>query len=121
MIAKRSGASVSAAHHDASRGGEPLFGRPLLDCPPADALRRMTGREGSLTIHQDVAIYSAVLGPRRLVAHPLSAALARRFRLCERAQLNGAAVRAGDHTRFLTSPHRVASDNDGETLRFDVS
>jgi redox-sensitive bicupin YhaK (pirin superfamily) len=81
------------------------------------------GRDGSLTIHQDVAIYSAVLGPRRAITHPLACGRHAWIQVVRGAvQLKGAALRAGDGAALSDEPGvEWCALTHSETLLFDVA
>jgi len=81
------------------------------------------GRDGSLTIHQDVAIYSALLGPRRKIAHSLAEGRHAWVHVIRGAgQLNGLELRCGDGAAVSDeSVIEWRAMTDSETLFFDVA
>jgi len=81
------------------------------------------GRDGSLTIHQDVAIYSALLSPCRKIAYPLAEGRHAWVQVIRGAgQLNGCHLRCGDGAAMSDeSVIEWRAMTDSETLFFDVA
>jgi redox-sensitive bicupin YhaK (pirin superfamily) len=82
------------------------------------------GRDGSVTIHQDVSLYSAILGEGDEVNHPLAAG---RIAWLQVAQggitLNGQALTAGDGAAIQAVDHLAIASTAPETelLLFDMA
>ncbi|MEM7611687.1 MAG: pirin family protein [Pseudomonadota bacterium] len=81
------------------------------------------GRDGSVTIHQDVDLYAAVLEPGVSVAHEISAGRKGWLQMATgTAMVNGEPVSPGDGIA-ITGPHTVTVDGgeDTEVLLFDMA
>lgn len=80
------------------------------------------GRDGSLTIHQDVALYASLLEKGEAVRHELAEGRGVWIQLTKgRARINGQIVRAGDGLSS-TAPGQVeiVADEPTELLLFDL-
>jgi redox-sensitive bicupin YhaK (pirin superfamily) len=95
---------------------------------PADRQRGLVlvasrdGRNGSITIHQDVAIYSARLGRGEVITLGLAAARHVWVQMLRgSAQLNGVTLKAGDGAAAAIESLELRSLSDSETLLFDLA
>jgi hypothetical protein len=81
------------------------------------------GREGSVTVHQDVEIYAGQLAPGTRVAFPLAAGRHAWLHLARgRASLNGQALQAGDGAAISgESGLAIQADEAAELLLFDLA
>jgi len=81
------------------------------------------GREGSVTIGQDAAIYDGVLEPGVTVEHPLKTGRSAWVQVARGAvQVNGLALEEGDGAAITKeSAVRVVADGASEVLVFDLN
>ena len=81
------------------------------------------GREGSVTIHQDVDLYATVLAPGEAVSHVLAMGRLAWVQLARGAiTLNGAPLNAGDGMAIENvSELRLEAQEDSEILLFDMT
>ncbi len=97
--------------------------------PESERLNRLRliasqdGREGSVTIGQDAAIYNAVLSPGAAVEHPLSSGRAAWVQVAKGAvTVNGLALQEGDGAALSEeSAVRLSADQPSEVLVFDLN
>jgi len=97
--------------------------------PESERLNRLRliasqdGREGSVTIGQDAAIYNAVLSPGAAVEHPLSSGRAAWVQVAKGAvTVNGLALEEGDGAALSEeSAVRLLADRPSEVLVFDLN
>jgi redox-sensitive bicupin YhaK (pirin superfamily) len=97
--------------------------------PASDRRGRITlvgsrdGRDGSITIHQDVAMYSVLLGPREAVAHPLRAGRHAWVHVVGgRVELNHVSLDGGDGAAVSDEVAlQFRSSVYGEALLFDLA
>lgn len=97
--------------------------------PPAERQDRLRlvasrdGREGSLTIHQDAALYLATLSPGATVEYPLATGRHAWLQVLRgRVELNGAQLSAGDGAAVADERLlRVASQDESEIMLFDLA
>jgi redox-sensitive bicupin YhaK (pirin superfamily) len=81
------------------------------------------GREGSVTIHQDAAVYATILDGADAVTHPLAPGRRAYVHVARGSvSVNGTPLRAGDAAKITGEP-AVRLDNAGaaEVLLFDLS
>jgi redox-sensitive bicupin YhaK (pirin superfamily) len=81
------------------------------------------GREGSVTVHQDVSLYSAILEPGQSVEQPLAPGRHAWVHVAKGAvELNGVAMKAGDGAA-LSEEQRVQlkGTEPSEVLLFDLA
>ena len=80
------------------------------------------GRDGSVTINQDAAIYDALLSPGGSVEHPLDVGRAAWVQVARGAvELNGLALEEGDGAALTEeSSVRVSATQPSEVLLFDL-
>lgn len=80
------------------------------------------GREGSVTIHQDAALYASLLAPGEAVRHALAPGRHAYLHVARGAvALNGVALRAGDGAKVADEKLlEIASSEDAEVLLFDL-
>jgi redox-sensitive bicupin YhaK (pirin superfamily) len=80
------------------------------------------GREGSLLIHQDAAVYATILGPDKSIDHPLAPGRTGYVHLIRgRAKVNGTPLEGGDALKLSGEKAIVVSDaEDAELLVFDL-
>jgi hypothetical protein len=96
--------------------------------PESERLNRLRpiasqdGREGSVTIGQDAAIYDGVLEPGVTVEHPLKTGRSAWVQVAKGAvQVNGLALEEGDGAAITKeSAVRVVADKASEVLVFDL-
>ncbi len=81
------------------------------------------GRDGSIVIHQDVALYTSLLGPGEHVEHGVEAGRGAWVQVVKGAvAVNGAQLRAGDGISATTlGPLSIVGDADAEILLFDLA
>jgi quercetin 2,3-dioxygenase len=81
------------------------------------------GREGSVTIHQDVDLYASVLAPGESVSHVLASGRLAWVQVARGAiTLNGSPLQAGDGLAVEnTSDLRLEAQADSEILLFDMT
>jgi redox-sensitive bicupin YhaK (pirin superfamily) len=81
------------------------------------------GREGSVTVHQDVALYAALLQPGSEVAHALAPGRHAWVQVARGAvALNGALLRTGDGAAVADEPAlTLRADQPSEVLLFDLA
>jgi redox-sensitive bicupin YhaK (pirin superfamily) len=80
------------------------------------------GRDGSVTIHQDVDLYATLLSRGDIVEHTIEAGRGGWVQVARGSvELNGTALREGDGVAVSTSgPLRIAGVADAEVLLFDM-
>ncbi|MBA3903132.1 MAG: quercetin 2,3-dioxygenase [Rhodocyclaceae bacterium] len=80
------------------------------------------GREGSVTIHQDAAVYVSLLASGEQTSHALAPGRRAYLHLAKgQAKLNGNALQAGDGAKIADEPAlNIAADADAELLLFDL-
>ena len=80
------------------------------------------GRDGSVTINQDVDLYAALLGAGEAVEHVIAAGRGGWLQVARGSvNLNGEALRQGDGVAIKTSgPLRIEGVADAEVLLFDM-
>jgi hypothetical protein len=81
------------------------------------------GREGAVTIHQDVALYATVLAPGERVSHALAPERHVWVQITRgRVTVNGTSLGAGDGAALSSEPHaEIAAQDDSELLLFDLA
>jgi quercetin 2,3-dioxygenase len=81
------------------------------------------GRDGSVTIHQDVDFFATILASGEAVQHKLRAGRGAWVQVARGAvTLNGLALQAGDGAAVTAAgPLRVDGDADAEVLLFDLA
>ena len=81
------------------------------------------GRDGSLTVHQDAAIYAALLAPAAVVAHPLAPGRKAWLQVARGSVVvNGEHLGAGDGVAIEDEPSLTVTGrgDDAEILLFDL-
>ena len=80
------------------------------------------GREGSVTIHQDAALYAALLAPGETVRHALAAGRHAYLHVARGAvRLNSQSLRDGDGAKIADEAELdIAATSDAEILLFDL-
>lgn len=80
------------------------------------------GREGSVTIHQDLSLYAGVLSANVKLEHALAPSRAAWVQLASgSAEINGLELRAGDGIAIMKEPQvRIAALSPTELLVFDL-
>ena len=109
-------------------GIEPGYEQQMFaDADKRDQLRLIVspdGRDGSLRIHQDVALYASVLSAGRSVAHRLAAGRKAWVQLARGAvTVNGEALNAGDGAAISEEDAveiTATGDSDAEFVLFDL-
>ena len=81
------------------------------------------GADGALTIHQDVRIYSAILGDGERVQHDLAAGRAAWLQVARGSvQLNGTTLTQGDGAAVEDEKQlQIVANGDAEVLLFDLA
>lgn len=81
------------------------------------------GADGALTIHQDVRIYSAILGDGERVEHELAAGRAAWLQVARGSvQLNGTTLTQGDGAAVEDEKQlQIVASGDAEVLLFDLA
>jgi len=82
------------------------------------------GREGSVTIHQDAAVYVTVLEPGETVAHPLASGRRAYVQVARGAvTVNGQRLQAGDGARIKDEVEiaLAGAEESAEVLLFDLA
>jgi redox-sensitive bicupin YhaK (pirin superfamily) len=81
------------------------------------------GRDGSLRVHQDVAVHAALLGPGHAVAHALRPGRHAWLQVARgRCTLNGVALEVGDGAAVSDETSlRLERADDAEVLLFDLA
>jgi redox-sensitive bicupin YhaK (pirin superfamily) len=82
------------------------------------------GREGSVTIHQDAAVYVTVLEPGETVAHPLASGRRAYVQVARGAvTVNGQRLQAGDGARIKDEAEiaLAGAEESAEVLLFDLA
>jgi quercetin 2,3-dioxygenase len=81
------------------------------------------GRQGSLTVHQDVAVYDGLLGPGEQAELPLAEGRHAWVQVARGAvKLNGETLRAGDGAAVSAEPGlQLEGIQQGEVLVFDLA
>ncbi len=82
------------------------------------------GREGSVTIHQDAAVYVTVLEPGETVAHPLASGRRAYVQVARGAvTVNGQRLQAGDGARIEDEAEiaLAGAEESAEVLLFDLA
>lgn len=81
------------------------------------------GTDGALTIHQDVRIYSAILGDGERVEHELAAGRAAWLQVARGSvNLNGTTLTQGDGAAVEDETRlQIAANGDAEVLLFDLA
>ncbi|MEY3297527.1 MAG: hypothetical protein RLZZ597_787 [Cyanobacteriota bacterium] len=112
----------------ATNGIEPGYEQIYID--PAERKGRLRlmgsqdGREGSVTIHQDVSLYSALLGDGDQVSHTLSAGRIAWLQVAQGSlELNGTPLTAGDGAAIQDLQDLALASTAPETefLLFDMA
>ena len=111
----------------AKNGGPPSYEQRAF---PADEKRgklrlvgARDGRDGAVTIHQDVAIYAAVLAPGERVEHTLARGRHAWVQVTRgRGRVNGESLEAGDGAALSDEPRiELVADDQTELLLFDLA
>ena len=88
-------------------------------------LRRVAsrdGRDGSVTIHQDAAMYAGLFGAGDRATHELAPGRGAWVHVARgEAEVNGNNLRAGDAAAIEGEPVTIAGTGDGEVLVFDLA
>jgi redox-sensitive bicupin YhaK (pirin superfamily) len=108
------------------RGVRPSYEQTYF--PPQERRGRLRlvasndGREGSVTIHQDAALYAALLAPGKSVRHALPAGRHAYLHVARGAvQLNELPLAAGDGAKIADEEIlEIAATQDAEILLFDL-
>jgi redox-sensitive bicupin YhaK (pirin superfamily) len=81
------------------------------------------GRDGSVTIHQDVALYATLLAPGERVEHTLAPDRHAWVQVTRgRVSVNGQPLAAGDGAALSQEPRvTIAAQDDSELLLFDLA
>ena len=82
------------------------------------------GRDGAVTIHQDVALYASLLGTGEGVTHPMRPGRGAWVQLARGAiAVNGEALRAGDGAAVTDEDHVeiLCREGEAELLLFDLA
>jgi redox-sensitive bicupin YhaK (pirin superfamily) len=81
------------------------------------------GRDGSVTIHQDVGVYAALLAAGVAVGHPLRRDRHAWIQVARgRVTVNGQSLAAGDGAALSEEPSvRLAAESEAELLLFDLA
>ncbi len=82
-----------------------------------------TGRGGSLTIHRDVDLYAAIVGPDESVSHQLESGRSAWVQVARGSvNLNGQELRAGDGAAVTEQGDlAIVGQADAEVLLFDIA
>ena len=108
-------------------GIEPSYEQKNFDIAQAQGQLKLVGsqdgREGSVTIHQDVNLYAATLQAGEAVAHTLTPERAGWLQVARGAiTLNGQALTAGDGAAIAQEPDlTIEGTQDAEILLFDMA
>ncbi|CAG0945661.1 partial Quercetin 2,3-dioxygenase, partial [Gammaproteobacteria bacterium] len=80
------------------------------------------GREGSVTIHQDAALYAALLAPGEAVRHALAPGRHAYLHVARgAARLNSQPLRGGDGAKIADEENlEIVASEDAEILLFDL-
>ena len=80
------------------------------------------GREGALTVHQDISLYSSLLDGGETLVHPLNAGRGAWLQLVRgRVTVNGKTLVAGDGAALAETPDVIIEGaEDSELLLFDL-
>jgi redox-sensitive bicupin YhaK (pirin superfamily) len=108
------------------RGVKPSYEQTFF--PPEERRGRLRliassdGREGSVTIHQDAALYTALLAPGESVRHTLAPGRRAYLHVARGAvQCNSQSLRDGDGAKIAEeSDLEIAASQDAEILLFDL-
>jgi quercetin 2,3-dioxygenase len=111
----------------AKTGGAPSYEQRAF--PAADKRGRLRlvgapdGRDGAVTIHQDVALYATVLAPGERVEHPLARGRHAWVQVTRGSiTVNGEKLTAGDGAALSDEPRvEIVADSDAELLLFDLA
>ncbi len=97
-------------------GGDALKGKLRLIAAP-------DGRDGAVTVHQDVALYAGALPSGGKVVHTLKSGRHAWLQVARGAvTLNGQSLRAGDGAAVSDEPRlEIAATKDAEVLLFDLA
>lgn len=79
------------------------------------------GREGAVTIHQDVDLYTAVLAAGDRVFHDLKRDRYAWLQVEGTATLNGQVLQTGDGVAITGEPLEITTDSEAEILLFDLA
>jgi len=111
----------------AKNGGPPSYEQRAFPAGEKRGKLRLVGapdgREGAVTIHQDVAIYAAVLAPGERVEHTLARGRHAWMQVTRgRVRVNGEPLAAGDGAALSDEPRiELVADDDTELLLFDLA
>ncbi len=111
----------------AQRGLAPGYEQRLFPAAEREGRLRLVasadGRDGSLTIHQDVRVFAGQLNNREDVTHQLGSERHAWLQVATGAvMLNGVRLRAGDGAAVSDEPTlRIAGDAPAEILLFDLA
>lgn len=108
------------------RGVRPSYEQTFF--PPEERHGRLRlvasndGREGSVTIHQDAALYAALLAPGEAVRHALAPGRHAYLHVARGAvRLNSQSLQHGDGAKIADEPLlEIAATQDAEILLFDL-
>ncbi len=108
------------------RGVKPSYEQTFF--PPEDRRGRLRliaspdGREGSVTIHQDAALYASLLAPGEAVRHALSPGRRAYLHVARGAvRLNSQSLRGGDGAKIADETElEINASQDAEILLFDL-
>jgi quercetin 2,3-dioxygenase len=109
------------------RGIEPSYEQTHFSTEAKQGQLRLVGsrdgREGSVTIHQDVDLYATSLQPGNRVSHSLSAGRVAWIQVARGAvELNGHALTAGDGAAVSEETMlTLSASDDAEVLLFDMA
>jgi redox-sensitive bicupin YhaK (pirin superfamily) len=111
----------------ARRGLAPSYEQKAFPAPERTGRWRLLassdGRNGSVTIHQDVALYGTLLGPGEEIAHTLSPGRHAWLQVARGAvTLNGTPLKAGDGAAISDEAKLIVhGDEESELLLFDLA
>ena len=111
----------------AKNGGPPSYEQRAFPAAEKRGKLRLVGardgREGAVTIHQDVAIYAAMLAPGERVEHTLARGRHAWMQVTRgRVRVNGEPLAAGDGAALSDEPRiELVADDDTELLLFDLA
>jgi redox-sensitive bicupin YhaK (pirin superfamily) len=108
------------------RGVRPSYEQTFF--PPEERHGRLRlvasndGREGSVTIHQDAALYAALLAPGETVRHALAPSRHAYLHVARgAARLNSQSLRGGDGAKIADEENlEIVASEDAEILLFDL-
>lgn len=111
----------------AKNGGAPSYEQHAFPAAEKQGRLRLVGardgRDGAVTIHQDVALYATVLAPGERVEHALAQGRHAWVQMTRGSvTVNGEKLTAGDGAALSDEPRvEIVADTDAELLLFDLA